>query len=325
MTKNSILILYNNLYKDLLVIGVRGMLVYIYIDVLFIENFIMNYIVLVLTSTFIKRNIPIWKYVIGAFVGSLYSIFVFFPSMKLCYTFIAKLLISLIIVGIVFFSKKPKIYIRNLIIFYIVNILMGGTIFSIYYLNGNAGYCNNGVMYIYNFPLRILLFGVMVAYIGYNILKKLVRNKKRYNEYINFSVTFDGKEVTVKGLVDSGNFLNDPITKKPVIVIEYSVIRDILPEDIAKIYEENSANDFDSVAEVIINSKWLSRFRLIPFSSLGMKNGMIIGFKPDMVKVSDNQCQQIKDVIIAIYSNNLSDNNMYQALMNPDVLNLYAD
>lgn len=325
MTKNSILILYNNLYKDLLVIGVRGMLVYIYIDVLFIENFIMNYIVLVLTSTFIKRNIPIWKYVLGAFVGSLYSIFVFFPSMKLCYTFIAKLLISLIIVGIVFFSKKPKIYIRNLIIFYIVNILMGGTIFSIYYLNGNAGYCNNGVMYIYNFPLRILLFGVMVAYIGYNILKKLVRNKKRYNEYINFSVLFDGKEVTVKGLVDSGNFLNDPITKKPVIVIEYSVIRDILPEDIAKIYEENSANDFDSVAEVIINSKWLSRFRLIPFSSLGMKNGMIIGFKPDMVKVSDNQCQQIKDVIIAIYSNNLSDNNMYQALMNPDVLNLYAD
>lgn len=336
MTKNRTTILYNYLYKyialsfnmfqlhiELRVIGVRVMLVYIYIDVLFIENFIINYIILILTSTFIKRYIQIWRYVLGAFIGSLYSLFVFFPSMKIYYTCAAKFIISLIIVGVVFFSKKLKIYIRNLVIFYIINILMGGTMFSIFYLNGNAGYYNNGVMYIYNFPLKIFLFGIMGTYIGYNILKKFVRNKKRYNDYISFFVSFDDKQVKIKGLVDSGNFLNDPLSKKPVIVIEYNALRNILPEDIAKIYEDNSVNDFDSVAKVIINSKWLSRFRLIPFSSLGVKNGMIIGFKPDAIKFIDSSNLIIKDVIVAIYRNSLSDNDKYQALLNPDVFNLY--
>ncbi len=48
-----------------------------------------------------------------------------------------------------------------------------------------------------------------------------------------------------------------------------------------------------------IEEDYISRFRLIPFSSLGKQNGMLIGFKPDKIIVKfDESEKEWQNVIV---------------------------
>jgi stage II sporulation protein GA (sporulation sigma-E factor processing peptidase) len=298
------------------------MLLYIYIDVLYLENFIMNYIVLLITSKYLKREIKVRTMIFCSVLASLYSIFVFFPSMTMYYTFAAKLSISFIIVLLAFKGKSIGEYIKNLAVFYIMNIIFGGCTLGMFYLSGNSGYYNNGVFYIYNFPLRIFLFGICASYIVFKIVYKTIYSRKLQNSYINIVINFENRQVKLVGLIDTGNFLSDPLTNNPVIVAQLSSVKDILPSDIAAVYENNSIGDFESLVNVLKQSKWMTRFRLIPFSAVGTQNGMIMGFKPDFIKIADKTSDKlIKNVIVAISTNDLSNDNNYQVLLNPDILN----
>ncbi|MDK2789208.1 MAG: hypothetical protein PWP07_2453, partial [Epulopiscium sp.] len=62
------------------------------------------------------------------------------------------------------------------------------------------------------------------------------------------------------------------------------------------------------------------------FSSLGMPNGMLVGFRPDQVEVieHDNTSTVLKDVVIGIYNQRLSKDNRYQALLHPDIFHNIA-
>ena len=83
-------------------------------------------------------------------------------------------------------------------------------------------------------------------------------------------------------MIDTGNLLKDPITGTPVIVVEKQSLKEIIEEEIL--------NQIEGILEgKYIDTKYtenyISKFRLIPFSSLGKQNGMLIGFKPDEVKI----------------------------------------
>ena len=71
----------------------------------------------------------------------------------------------------------------------------------------------------------------------------------------------------------------------------------------------------------MIGSQWATRFRLIPFSSIGKSNGILVGFKPDKIIVKTNEeVFEIKESIVGIYNNILSSEGNYSALLNPDIL-----
>ena len=54
--------------------------------------------------------------------------------------------------------------------------------------------------------------------------------------------------------------------------------------------------------------------------SLGNENGLLIGFKPDYVKIYDEEDEVRDDIIVAIYDGKLSKNNLYNSLIGLDVL-----
>ncbi|MDF2593058.1 MAG: spoIIGA, partial [Clostridia bacterium] len=96
-----------------------------------------------------------------------------------------------------------------------------------------------------------------------------------------------------------------------------------LPIDVQEIFEQNNQNDFNIIAHIMSNSDLLTRFRVIPFKSLGKENGMLLGFKPDEVQLMENnKLQSIKNIIIGIYNKKLSNSGEYNALIHPDIMNL---
>ena len=100
-----------------------------------------------------------------------------------------------------------------------------------------------------------------------------------------------------------GNLLKDVTSDLPVVIVEKNILSGIIDENIL----ENISN--------ILDGKWLNesnseiynyKFRIIPFSSLGNKNGILLGFKPDYIKVFTEEDCLKKESIIGIYEEDLS-------------------
>lgn len=68
-------------------------------------------------------------------------------------------------------------------------------------------------------------------------------------------------------------------------------------------------------------NEYTSRVRIIPFTSLGKENGILLGLKADnvMVQLEENDIN-ISNVIIGIYNGALSKNGKYKALIGLDLL-----
>ena len=62
------------------------------------------------------------------------------------------------------------------------------------------------------------------------------------------------------------------------------------------------------------------KLKLIPFSSLGNDNGLLIGFKPDYVKIYSEEEIVRNDILIGIYDGKLTKNNSYASLIGLDAL-----
>ena len=121
--------------------------------------------------------------------------------------------------------------------------------------------------------------------------------------FCNINIKIKGKEKKIKLMVDTGNLLKDPISGMPVIVIEHTELYDILPKELLNNLEKILGGDLKGIPEDIKN-EYLSKLRVIPYSSLGKQNGMLLGIKADEVKVEDETIKN--NVIIGIYNKALT-------------------
>ena len=70
-----------------------------------------------------------------------------------------------------------------------------------------------------------------------------------------------------------------------------------------------------------ITEEMQSRFCIIPFSTVGKQNGIIVGFRPDYIKIYTDQGEEIrKKIVIWIYNNAISKNGLYSGLMGLNLL-----
>jgi stage II sporulation protein GA (sporulation sigma-E factor processing peptidase) len=238
-----------------------------------------------------------------------------------------KILLSLLMVIVAFTPSTIKEFLRYTGLFYIVSFIFGGATFGFYYFIRGLKSTVNGVSYISKFPVIILLISIIIAYIIVKYCWDFIQYRISRDKIITeLCICMDSKKTNLIALVDTGNALSEPITKAHVIVAEYEAIRELLPLEIQEIFEENYENDLNKLTKIMSCSEWVTRFRVIPFKSLGRENGMLIGFKPDEVQITDKDKKiQAKNIIIGVYNKKLSSSNEYCALIHPDVFCGEAD
>ena len=70
-----------------------------------------------------------------------------------------------------------------------------------------------------------------------------------------------------------------------------------------------------------IRLEYMSKLKFIPFSSLGKQNGMLLGIKPNYIKVISNETETVNEnVIIGIYNKSLTKRGEYRALVGIDLI-----
>ena len=105
------------------------------------------------------------------------------------------------------------------------------------------------------------------------------------------------------------------------ISASHKTLKNILPYEINTLFENGDENNFAKIEKAFMSVGTKLQIRLIPFSSIGRENGLLIGFKPDSVSVFVNEKEMFSgEVTVGICNNALSDDKSFQALINPGVL-----
>ena len=298
----------------------------IYLDVLILENIVINYMILAVTARFSRNRTSSFRLFLGALIGALYVILILMPDMKIYTSVLAKIILSFVIVAVAFKPEKLLSYLKTLALFYVATFIFAGAGFALLFFNAKGGIVKNGII-MTSLPLldtkwTQILLGLILAGIVTRVLWEIIQHwfiKEKV--LVQLYISFDRKIIGLYALVDTGNALHDPITNMPVVVVEFEALKEILPEEIRSIFEKAGEDDLNSVSTAISQSAWFTRFRLIPFTSLGRENGMLIGFKPDYIEIdNENEKKDVSDVVIGIYNRSLSKNEKYKALLSPELI-----
>jgi stage II sporulation protein GA (sporulation sigma-E factor processing peptidase) len=285
----------------------------------------MNLLVLWTVGKLLKQTTTWLKLICAAALGALIiCILVVFPFENVSINvFIYYVVTSLLMIFIGFRPKAFKQIMKLLVGLYLITFLIGGSIVSLYYYT-KVGYYFNQIFNGNFFDTIDFNTFVFISLIAFIIIKMILHYISKVmtvqRNLFSTEIHMNGKMIHAQGLLDTGNNLYDPITNSPVMIVEYEIIKDLVPDSIRNIV----LNCLDSTDEFYTHIGELChyKFRLIPFNSIGKESGMLIGVVSESVHISfgDDKALNLKDIVLAIYNKKLSQDNSYQILLHPEMI-----
>lgn len=285
----------------------------VYADLTFLVNFIMDFMILWATAKLSQKTVKFGRFTSVAILGGIYGAVNLVPEMSACYSLPAKIAFSIFMVVLAFtprgVSETKKIFIN----FYAVSFCMAGATIALSCLGG----ARTSTLSFYYW---CLLGGIICAlflgkYAGKYLSQKIIPALLKYRVEIHF-----GEKICAgEGFLDTGNNLRDPVTQKPVVVAEYSLLRECFPDDCKTALEKYK--DENDLLQALSKSSWANRLRLIPFASIGKKNGIMVGFRCDELVVDPNKINLLyKNQVIGVYLDRLGPLDNYQLLIPAEIL-----
>ncbi|MBR3229387.1 MAG: sigma-E processing peptidase SpoIIGA [Bacilli bacterium] len=176
----------------------------IYVDGLLFLNFFFDFLLLMTTSIILKRNVGVFRIILGAFIGSL-SILVLFFKIGSFELFLIKLYLGFLMCIVSFGYKNIKYFLTNFFSFYIVSIILGG---FLYYLNLEFSYKHSGLIFYHKgVSINVIFLCIISPIILYIYIRQVRMYKSKVCNYYKVNI-YIGKEVLhLNGFMDSGNNL----------------------------------------------------------------------------------------------------------------------
>lgn len=182
-----------------------------YIDLFFIFNVIMDYIIIMSTSILLKRRTNHIRMILSSLIGGISSLVLFTSLNKIVIE-----IVSIVIMVLISFGYKGIRYlINNILYMYILSTLLGGIIYLFNIKVSNS-------MFLTYLIIIVISIEIMLLYIKEN--KKM---RSIYNNYYKVDIYFkDREKLSLIGFVDTGNNLYDPYKKRPVIIVHNKYIKE---------------------------------------------------------------------------------------------------
>ncbi|MDD2628046.1 MAG: sigma-E processing peptidase SpoIIGA [Clostridia bacterium] len=183
-------------------------------DYIFIENMIINYLILYETSCILRKKQKAYKNITSSLIGTIYvCALIYFKIQELQYV-ISKLLLSIIMVYIFFTPKLLKEYIKQILCFYFITIISTGTYLTVIQLL-NIQFNKTGTKAL------IYLIGVLIIKIIEKETRRLKVKERKRESFIFDVILPECKGYgRYKGFIDTGNTAIDHKTGKPIFFID---------------------------------------------------------------------------------------------------------
>ncbi len=297
--------------------------VQVYVDILLLVNFVLDFFILWATGKIANLAIKKTRIMLGALCGALYSLVVFFPQWPFFTSVLAKLVCSVLMVWLAYRPSGWRKMIWVLVYMYILSFTMGGAVLAAVFLtDSQPGYIQawNGAAILWGIDYCWLMMGLVVVFLlvygGFNCLRKNWLQQSLFND---LTIYMGKQAVMVRALLDTGNQLIDPTTQKPVIVVETTALKKVIPEEL---FQEISQGSFcEQALLLLLKEEWVTRLSLIPFNSVGKAHGLMVGLRPDKVIIQNGRKSiTTSEVVLGLVNRTLSSSGQYRALLHPQIL-----
>lgn len=293
----------------------------IYIDVVFLENLVMNSIILVASGIILKKKMKWIRIILASSLGAIYTIIGYISVLEIYSNLILKVILSILIIYIAFNPQTVKQLWKDILIFYLTSFVFGGVAFALIYVVKPQDILMKNGLFLGTYPLKTVLLAAIVAFIIIIAAFAIVKTKfSKKDMFCDVEVELNNKIIKTRAMIDTGNLLKEPITNTPVIVVEHTLLYECVPKEILDNLESILGGELVKIPEEVRN-EYISKLKLIPFASLGKQNGMLVGIKADNLKIiQDDQEKENKNVIIGIYNKSLTKRGEYRALVGMDLI-----
>jgi stage II sporulation protein GA (sporulation sigma-E factor processing peptidase) len=182
-----------------------------------------------------------------------------------------------------------------------------------------------GAAYIpYNLGARgwvppVVATGVILAgaELGWGVVQRWVWDRVAF---LPIELELLGRRVRVTALLDTGNRLSDPLTGEPVVILGSDFREALLPPEAveaAALAAQNPAAGVSLLAETAL----ATRVRLVPYSTLGRDNGLLLSFRADAVRLPGGEGGPLAQAaLVAFHSQPLDPAGGFGALVHPALL-----
>ncbi|MDE5910305.1 MAG: sigma-E processing peptidase SpoIIGA [Lachnospiraceae bacterium] len=261
----------------------------IYIDSIFLLNLVMDLYLLTLTARILGKTATYPRIFAGSAVGAAgYCIALCLPGIP----YMLKVLLGMVPVGMLMIkitcrTKGIKELLRALGYLYLLSFFMGG--FIIFLKGKSRQIAEHG-------DSAAVIAGI--GFVGFVIFRKLVEayRRRQKEHFCQVSIPGDAGVVTVAALIDTGNGLVDPVSQKPVAILD--------------------ADRWEGLR------RWMKpeKYKIIPYHSIGKDSGMLEGYEIDTMEISTSTGKkQFDKVIIAVFKGKVSRKGSYQMILPPEL------
>ncbi len=285
----------------------------IYLDLLFLLNFLMDSIIIYSASLILKRRLHPLHLALAASVAALYSSAMFFPQLSVLYSLSAKVFFWGLIAVIAFPTKSVLIFFKNSLILCAVSAIFAGIsfmlIFATSFGTSVGAAVSNGEIYI-NINASTLTISTILAYSTFYVMSFTnKKNTTREKQIFSAKIFFFNNSLSIRALLDTGCELTDPLCGKAVLILDKTLSKKLLPTVFFNALEYEFIDDlpYDLV----------KRYRILPYSTINNLKGSMHAFVADKLILDD---KIIPSAIIGLSPNKLCDNYEFDAIFNPEIL-----
>lgn len=257
----------------------------IYIDMIFLENFLLDFFIFYITAIINNRRLKLLKCTASSVVGALYACLVsFFDTHFFIFSVLGFFVIGFMLV-FTFKIRKFYDFLKLFITYISVSfILAGGIFYAMTFLPPKEENTKTET-------ISILLGVILITVMGrefFMLIKNNILKKEQISELI---LIYDENVIKLKAFSDTGNALVDPLSGCSVVIVS----------------KNRLANTID-----IKNVSKIKNLRLIPCRTVSDKYELLYGFKPDKFLYGDNEI----NAVVAISKEDFS-NEGFDAIVNP--------
>ena len=254
----------------------------LYIDVFFLENFMLDSLLLLIVNRLMNNGRPYSRLLLGGALGSFLTCLVIAAP----FTAMIKLLVFHIIVSSAMLCAGLRIlrlsqFVQAFVLLYVAALLTGG------------------VMQLFRPYMRYVSIFYAAAAVSYVIILKLWKiisyMHRRQSMILRATLYTDQGEKPVKALLDTGNELRDCYTGEPVNIIT--------PE---------------TAAEISDHIELEKGFRLIPYRCVSGESVMKV-FRVKRICVHMEEDRWIENPLLGIGEESLSGDREYEMILNPAI------
>ncbi len=226
----------------------------IYGEYLLLENGIAGLIILAMTGRICGIKLSLKRLVLGSFLCGIYS-FILFVDINWWVSTLSKVVFSFVVIALVF-PVSGKALMKTVLVFYIISFALGGIIIASLYFFASGGLVSGGVFYIGGLTYMKVFLGMAFAwaalYIFSNFLKERLR---RTRDEAKLRIKIGERTTILNGFIDTGNFLRDPISGRPVCIASKQAMRSMVSD--------------------------VTKFCIVPFKGVGNEEGVLEGIRLD--------------------------------------------